>query len=127
MIRAIMWFVFHASDSAMTKHFEANSDALATGCLLSMNFNRIAAIRLYERFQSSWSFWIVALGLTLGGQGLFAVNPASFYILGQTIANLGIVLCIDWSIRNSGRSFSRFLNWSPVVYVGAISYSLYLW
>jgi peptidoglycan/LPS O-acetylase OafA/YrhL len=43
-IRAVMWFVFHASDTAMTKHFEANADALATGCLLSMNFNRIGAI-----------------------------------------------------------------------------------
>jgi peptidoglycan/LPS O-acetylase OafA/YrhL len=127
IIRAVMWFVFHASDSAMTKHFEANADALSTGCLLSMNFNRIGAARWYQRFQSSSIFWIVALGLVLGGHGLFAVNPASFYIIGQSIANLGTVLCIDWSIRNFGRGAGRLLNWGPVVYVGALSYSLYLW
>jgi peptidoglycan/LPS O-acetylase OafA/YrhL len=127
VIRAIMWFVFHAGDSAMTKHFEANADALATGCLLSMNFNRIGAVRWYQRFQSSSFFWIVALGLVLGGHGLFVVNPASFYIVGQSIANLGTVLCIDWSIRNYGIGIGLFLNWKPVVYLGAISYSLYLW
>lgn len=127
VIRAVMWFVFHASDSAMTKHFEANADALASGCLLSMNFNRIGAIRWYQRFQSSWLFWIIALGLVLGGHGLFAVNPASFYIIGQSIANVGTALCIDWSIRNFGRGVGLILNWRPIVYVGVLSYSLYLW
>jgi hypothetical protein len=51
-----MWFLFHASDSAVTKHFEANADILATGYLLSMNFNRISAISWYRRFQSSRYF-----------------------------------------------------------------------
>jgi peptidoglycan/LPS O-acetylase OafA/YrhL len=127
VIRAVMWLIFHASDSAMTKHFEANADALSTGCLLSMNFNRLGAINWYKRFQSSGLFWIVALGLVLVGHGLFAVNPASFYILGQTIANIGTVLCIDWAIRNYSSLVGRLLNWGPIVYVGALSYSLYLW
>ena len=127
VIRAVMWFLFHASDSALTKHFEAVADTLAAGCLLSMNFNRIGAIHWYRRFQLSRFFWIVALGLVLGGNGLYAVNPASFYILGQSIANLGTVLCIDWTIRNFGRGVGRLLNWSPIVYIGALSYSLYLW
>jgi peptidoglycan/LPS O-acetylase OafA/YrhL len=127
VIRAVMWFLFHANDSAMTKHFEANADALATGCLLSMNFNQLGMIRFYQRFQSSSFYWICALGLVLGGHGLFAINPVSFYIIGQTIANLGIALCIDWSIRNPGKGVGLFLNWGPVVYIGVLSYSLYLW
>ena len=127
VVRAIMWLFFHASDSAMTKQFEAVADTLATGCLLSMNFNRIGAIHWYQRFQASRLFWIVALGLVLGGDALFVVSPASFYIVGQTIANLGTALCIDWCIRNFGSSIGRLLNWRPVVYIGTLSYSLYLW
>jgi peptidoglycan/LPS O-acetylase OafA/YrhL len=127
VIRAIMWFVFHASDSAMTKHFEAIADTLAIGCLLSMNFNRIGASHWYRRFQSSWLFWAVALSLALGGNALFLVSQAGFYIIGQSITNLGIVLCIDWCIRNFDRGVGRFLNWSPMVYIGVLSYSLYLW
>jgi peptidoglycan/LPS O-acetylase OafA/YrhL len=127
VIRASMWFLFHASDSAMTKHFEANADALAAGCLLSMNFNRIGTMRLYQRLQSSLLYWILSLGLVLGGQSLFAVRPASFYVIGQTITNLGIALCIDWSMRNPDKGIGRFLNWGPIVYIGVLSYSLYLW
>jgi peptidoglycan/LPS O-acetylase OafA/YrhL len=126
-IRAVMWFHFHASDSAMTKHFEANADALATGCLLSMNYNRIIDNRVFQRFQSSGFFWLVALGLILGGQAMFVLSPASFYIIGQTMANIGTVLCIYWPIRHFDSSFGRLLNWAPVVYIGTVSYSLYLW
>jgi peptidoglycan/LPS O-acetylase OafA/YrhL len=126
-IRALMWFVFHASDSAMTKHFEAVADTLATGCLLSLYFNQIGAIRWYQRFQSSWLFWPIALSLVLGGHGIYAFSQASFYVVGQSIANLGIALCIDWSIRNCGSVVGHILNWRPVVYIGALSYSLYLW
>jgi peptidoglycan/LPS O-acetylase OafA/YrhL len=127
VIRAVMWFQFHASDSAMTKQFESTADALAAGCLLSMNFNRMGALRLYQRLQSSKLFWIVALGLVLGGNSIFVLSKASFYIIGQTIANLGTVLCVDWCIRNSGSGVGRVLNWSPIVYIGVLSYSLYLW
>ncbi len=127
VIRTIMWFFFHAGEPAMTKHFEAVADTLATGCLLSMNFNRIGAINWYRRFQSSWLFWIVTMSMVLGGNGLFAISPASFYIAGQSIANLGTALCIDWSIRNFGSGVGRLLNWRPIVYIGVLSYSLYLW
>jgi peptidoglycan/LPS O-acetylase OafA/YrhL len=126
-IRAIMWYFFHASNSAMTKHFEAIADTLAAGCLLSIYFNRLSAILWYRRFQSSRLFGIVALSLTLSGNALFVVNQASFYILGQSIANLGTVLCIDWCIRNFGTVPGRLLNWRPIVHVGVLSYSLYLW
>jgi peptidoglycan/LPS O-acetylase OafA/YrhL len=127
VVRAIMWYFFQASDSAMTKHFEAIADTLAIGCLLSMNFNRLGASNWYRRFQSSWLFWAIALGLALGGNVLFLVSQASFYILGQSITNLGIVLCIDWCIRNSDRGVGRLLNWRPIAYIGILSYSLYLW
>lgn len=127
LIRASMWYCFHASNSAMTKHFEAIADTLAAGCLLSLNFNRMGKNLHYMRFQASSVFWIISLSLIAIGHGLYAINQASFYIIGQTMANLGTVLCIDWFIRNYDKGAGSFLNTRPLVYVGALSYSLYLW
>lgn len=127
VVRAIMWFYFHASDSAMTKHFEAVADTLATGCLLSMNYNRLGASEMYRRFQSSRFFWVVALGMVVGGNALYMASQATFYVVGQSITNLGTALCIDWCIRNCDGVLGRALNWRPLVYIGTLSYSLYLW
>jgi len=127
LVRALMWFVLHASASAMTKHFEANADVLAMGCLLSMHFNRLSASAGYMRFQASWLFWPLALVLVVGGNGMFLISTASFYVVGQSITNVGAVLCVDWCIRNIDGVVGRLLNWRPVVYLGVLSYSLYLW
>lgn len=127
IIRALMLVYFGASDSAMTKHFEAIADTLAIGCLLSIYFNRLGEILWYRRLQSSPVFWIIALTLVIGGNGLYAVRPVLFYTAGQSLANAGTALCIDWAIRNPNTGISVLLNRKPVVYIGTISYSLYLY
>ncbi|MGH9561431.1 MAG: acyltransferase family protein [Terracidiphilus sp.] len=127
IVRLAMVAYFHASDSALTKHFEAVADTLAIGCLLAMYYNRLGEMAWYKRFQSSWIFWIVALGSMLGGNLLFVIKPVLFYVIGQSLANLGTVLCIDWAIRNSDKGIAILLNSRPMVYIGLISYSLYLY
>ncbi len=127
LIRLSMVTYFHASDAALTKHFEAVADTLAIGCLLAMYYNRLGEMAWYRRFQSSWTFWLVSLGSLLGGNLLFVVKPVFFYVIGQSLANLGTVLCIDWAIRNYDRGFAILLNSRPMVYIGTISYSLYLY
>jgi peptidoglycan/LPS O-acetylase OafA/YrhL len=127
LIRLVMVLHFHASDGALTKHFEAVADTLATGCLLSMYYDRLGAAAWYRRFQSSWLFWLVSLGCLIGGNGLYMIRPVFFYVLGQSLANVGTVLCIDWGIRNHEKGIAIFLNSRPMVYIGTISYSLYLY
>lgn len=128
ILRICMWFWWGASDSAMTKHFESVADALATGCLLSAYFNRLTASPLYLRIQSySFAFLTFALGLILVGNGIYLKWPAGFYILGQTLANIGTVLCIDWAIRNKEGVIGRWLNTKTAIFIGGVSYSLYLW
>ena len=125
--RLAMLTYFHTSDAALTKHFEAVADALATGHLLSMYSNRLGAAAWHRRFQSSWAFWLVSLGSLLGGNLVFVIRPAWFYFIGKSFANLGTVLCIDWAIRNPGKGVAVLLNSRPLVYIGIISYSLYLY
>jgi peptidoglycan/LPS O-acetylase OafA/YrhL len=126
IIRLVMWFGFHAGDTAMTKQFQVIADALATGCLLSGYYNRLRAIAWYERLQRSSLYIPLALAILIGANISYLVHPWVFYVFGQTFANLATVACIDWCIVNSA-SKAEVLNTRIFVYVGTLSYSLYLW
>lgn len=127
VIRLLMVTYFHTSDAALTKHFEAVADTLAIGCLLAMYCNRLGEVGWYKRFQSSWTFWLVSLGCLVGGNSLYLIRPVFFYVIGQSLTNVGTVLCIDWVIRNHDKGIAILLNSRPLVYIGTISYSLYLY
>lgn len=98
-----------------TISFPCVEDALATGCLLAMCRHKVNA-HIIDRF-------IVPIVL------LTIMLPAFKYPRGieplfiPTIVNVGIALIIDHCIRKE----HAFLNWKPVVWLGLISYSLYLW
>ena len=128
ILRAVMWFGLHATDTSMTKHFEAVADALAIGCLLAAYYNRLGASERYRRLQSHTVLFLgAAFGLVVIGNALFLVNRGMFYVGGQTLANLGTVFAIDWAIRHATHPLGRLLNWKPMVAIGVLSYSLYLW
>src|SRR5205085_161200 len=48
-------------------------------------------------------------------------------LLGVTAANVAIALGIDWWVRFADGRIGRVLNSAPMVFVGVISYSIYLW
>jgi peptidoglycan/LPS O-acetylase OafA/YrhL len=128
LLRAWMWFGLHATDTSMTKHYEAVADALATGCLLAAYYNRLGEFGWYRRFQSRTVVFLGATcGLVLVGNALFLVNPGAFYVWGQSLANVGTVFAIDWAIRHPEHLLGKMLNWRPMIAIGVLSYSLYLW
>jgi peptidoglycan/LPS O-acetylase OafA/YrhL len=128
ILRFCMWHFWHASETAMTKHFESVADSLGIGCLLAAYFNQLGLPGRYQRFQShTIVFLSIGVGAIAVGNGLFLFNPAAFYVWGQSIANIGTAMCIDWAIRHPERPLGRLLNWKPLVWVGVLSYSIYLW
>jgi peptidoglycan/LPS O-acetylase OafA/YrhL len=128
LLRAFLWFGLHASETVMTKHFETVMDALAIGCLLAAYFNRLGESRIYKRLQSHGVLFVGAgLGIVAIANALFLVSLSGFYIWGQSLANIGTAMCIDWAIRNPTHPFGRLLNWKPIAAIGIGSYSLYLW
>ncbi|MDP9039678.1 MAG: acyltransferase [Acidobacteriota bacterium] len=128
LLRAWMWFGLHASETSMTKHFEAVADALAIGCLLAAYYNRLGASERYRRLQRRTLVFLGgAFALILTGNALFLVRPGLFYVAGQTLANIGTVFAIDWAIRHPDHALGRLLNARPMIAIGVLSYSLYLW
>lgn len=98
--------------------FFARADNLAIGCILAIVADRIPRINKY---------WAAVMLLTLYGVGLFAGDTIPrtlflFFVLRPIlyISMAGLVLRVV-------QTPYRILNWAPVVWLGRISYSLYLW
>src|SRR5262249_18578719 len=101
-------------------------DSSAMGRVLAVARPRLGANERWMRFVTS---------------PLFAAVPAAvvvFYLAGkrwtlpslallQTLVIVGIAACIDWALRFPAGPVGRVLNSRPFVFVGTLSYSLYLW
>lgn len=124
LIRALMWYGFEASPSAMTREFQAVADALATGCVLAYLYKSNTEIPRW--FTSLW-FYLVPMCMFIIPALLSKFHPPIFYILGQSIINICAAALIWRFITvRKGLPF-KLLNWAPVVWIGTLSYSLYLW
>lgn len=125
-IRLAMAIFGDQPEIALTREFQAVCDSLAAGCLTALTFNQLRQ----HPFLMALTRWpAVPLGglcIAIGyGVALF-YRPAA-YVLGQTLANAGIVLLLLHAILYPGSLFGRLLNTRLFIAVGILSYSLYLW
>jgi peptidoglycan/LPS O-acetylase OafA/YrhL len=110
--RVFAWFPFVA-------------DSIATGCVLAgaMPFLRKQAW-FTRAVRSPWGLLVpLAIALTDG----LRAHPGIFMPFGEWILNLGIAYCIARFRTCASDAPGRFLNCRPMVFVGVLSYSLYLW
>lgn len=105
--------------------FESACDALAAGCLLATLRSQLWAIAAYRRVVSS----PFVAALPLAALLLMALEPGVIFrdLVGYPILNLGIAMMLDRYTRFPLSPVGRLLNLRPVVWIGALSYSLYLW
>jgi peptidoglycan/LPS O-acetylase OafA/YrhL len=110
---------------AIGESFQTVCDALAMGCLLAGYRGELAAIPRYLGFLRSRGFWLVPAGVVAA---FILSRSAKFgYPIGETLMNAGIALCIDRFVRYPDGVVGRCLNTRPMIFVGNLSYSLYLW
>ncbi len=124
LIRAMMWYGFESSPSAMTREFQAVSDALATGCLLAYLYKD--GIETPRWLKSLW-FYLIPILMFIIPLVMMKISQPLFYIAGQSVVNICAAAMI-WRFMNvrEGLPF-KLLNCTPVIWLGALSYSLYLW
>jgi peptidoglycan/LPS O-acetylase OafA/YrhL len=106
--------------------FHANSDGLAVGCLLAIFYERLHQSKNYLKLLNSTFVFIVPILLVLVNS---TIDPREFYLgISFTISNFLVAICIDWAITNYKTNlFGRFLNTAPMLKIGVMSYSIYLW
>jgi len=124
-IRVAEWELFRSAGAGVGMRFETVADSIATGCLLAASRVHLHATPLYRRALASR--WFIAVPVLAILANLTHDHPLVSFGLGMTAANIAIALCIDWAVTNHDGRIGRVLNAAPVVFVGWISYSLYLW
>ncbi|TMQ07351.1 MAG: acyltransferase [Deltaproteobacteria bacterium] len=120
IIATILWPDNRLTDQAFPFVF----DALATGCSLALAREELERSSLYVRVLDSQWFWFLPLACIVA----LSVQSTWFNLgVGVTLGNLGIALAIHRSVRHPTYAIGRLLETRPFVWIGALSYSLYLW
>jgi peptidoglycan/LPS O-acetylase OafA/YrhL len=104
----------------------ARMDALMSGCLLAL----LVGIPRFERVfaQVSRVWWLLPLYFfLLSGLMNAALGNAWHMTLGLTLDSLTAALFILWCARHPDHLLGRLLNSRPMVTLGVLSYSAYLW
>jgi peptidoglycan/LPS O-acetylase OafA/YrhL len=125
VIRVLEWNLLPAFAAGIGHRFETVADAIAVGCVLAGVREFLHRHRLYMRALASPLFVVVPLAALLGS--LTHDHPQVWFGAGMTVTNVCIALIIDWSVTFHQGRVGRLLNAAPLVFVGWISYSLYLW
>ncbi len=103
----------------MGVYFPTVADALATGCLLALFQPRLERYSSFFAWRGFPLIWLLTLSVPL----LARPHARTFALMGLGALHLGLALCI----QNAIVARYRVLNMKPMVWIGTLSYSLYLW
>ena len=116
-LRILFWLLW--GHRGLEYPFPVMMDALAMGCslaLLQPQLNRYAKLIA--------SRWFLLVPLATGFTPLLQLYSNRLYqVVGLTVMHAGIALSIEHAVRKR----YALLNLRPVVWLGTLSYSLYLW
>jgi len=99
-------------------------DAIAAGCLLSIYWKELHRFDRFLLSNGALVLPLVALALPLLQEPWVPrLFHNIYYAVGFTVMHAAIALCLYNAVRKEWRA----LNFASVVWVGQVSYSLYLW
>ncbi|MFL6228070.1 MAG: acyltransferase family protein, partial [Pyrinomonadaceae bacterium] len=125
LLRLVIYH-FTGSRYAIGHTFETVADSIAVGCVLAGVRAWLQRQQAYLRLLASRWFFLIPLAV-ISASALYD-RPRLYIFFGFTIMNVGIALCVDRCVtRGSSDSVGRLLNSRPLVFVGVMSYSIYLW
>jgi peptidoglycan/LPS O-acetylase OafA/YrhL len=124
ILRVGLWYLSPTHRDLVDQAFPCVFDSLATGCLLAFAAPRLARSPRIARFFDSRWFWLVGVAIVVP---LIVRNPLLRYGAAMTIANFAIAAVIVRCAARPHSRASRMLERRGFVWVGTLSYSLYLW
>ncbi len=125
ILRVCIWYLLPEKEYLINRSFPTVMDSIATGCLLACFRQQLWNNPIYRRLLESQA--IIAVPIIVMVANYLSSHTRPDIVLGQTVRNFGVAICIDWSVRNWESRMGRILNSKALVFLGTLSYSLYLW
>ncbi|MEZ5280684.1 MAG: oligosaccharide flippase family protein [Acidimicrobiales bacterium] len=126
LVRAITWLATHDVDQVYFA-FHTRADALLVGCLTALITTRIRQDAL-ARWAHRWRHVPLLVGAGLTSIAAFASTSSGWvYVAGLPVVILGCALVIAQLASDSGSAVTQLLGHRLLVWVGSLSYGLYLW
>jgi peptidoglycan/LPS O-acetylase OafA/YrhL len=125
LIRLGLWELTVSAREGVGHRFETVADSIAVGCVLSGARAWLHRQPLYRR--ALGSRWLLLAPVVVVLSGALAQHPRIDFFVGFTLRNVLVALCIDRWVTDPSDRVGRVLNSRPFVFVGLISYSIYLW
>jgi peptidoglycan/LPS O-acetylase OafA/YrhL len=104
--------------------FPTVCDTIAIGCLLAGYWDEINSLPWFRRLLRSP--WFVLLPITILLLNMKMEGRLRWALL-DSVINLLIAICIARVVSIPQGWTTKILNWWPLVFIGQMSYSLYLW
>jgi peptidoglycan/LPS O-acetylase OafA/YrhL len=105
--------------------FEGVCDALAIGCLLAMAMPRLIRLGWLNRLVLGPLFPVVFVAIFIANKQ--RNHPKFFWLLCVPFMNTALALTVLRYVRAPSLPLGRLLNRQPLISIGVLSYSLYLW
>jgi len=106
-------------------NFFTSVDILATGALLALWFERRATLSPAKANFGDTCIAVVSFSATVG---LVVLSWLHRDLISRTLIEISVFGGLAWLIRHSGEknALAAILRWKPLVYIGSISYMIYL-
>ena len=125
IVRLGSWELMRWASDGVGHRFETVADAIAVGCVLAGIRPWLHRSALYLRALASP--WFAAVPVIVFAANLSHDHPVVYFVAGLFVTNIGIAACLDRCVTFSEGPVGTLLNARLMVFVGSISYSLYLW
>ncbi len=123
ILRFVIWF--HFPERRHFQGFETQMDSIATGCLLALCRPWLVGSKPYLAVLRSRWFYAIPLGVC--AMSIAAQHSFEAYMAHDSVMNVGIAVCVHRFVTYPDDAGGRLLNWRPMIYIGTLSYSIYLW
>jgi len=124
LCRALAWFVAPYRDDVIMEAYPCVMDSIACGCVMAALRGRLDQSPRYLAWLGSPGFVVVPLAVVAANLPMWF--PLE-YTVNITIMNLGLALIVDRVVRFPDGPIGWVLNTRALIWIGTLSYSLYLW